>query len=958
MTLWKTNAIKDRQIKLNDSVSYDPTQGFHFKTLVWDAESLSLTCLAELEGKNQSLPININWIPDTYDLNPIITSRNADYVVVNQTFTLNCTVDLDLSALAQVSWNYPAPIDSSRIVEGDPRNHKYNHYKAVSRNLTVHNAQPEDAGNYTCSVADASEKVYTASIMIKIYDKPVRSSVNLSTPLDLRHFNLYIGQTLVLVVNVRAIPDLDSVYLMWMKDGQKIGNARGKKNDEDFIINPSHRSVQLYKMKMLNHQAILNVTNVTMMDSGIFSLVGNTTDMSTSINLFVKVIGPPHIELSLPEKLYFTENVEYNINCSVFASPKPEILWQFYPCAPQSCKQIAASDDLEWKVPFEYSPNSEKLIVNQVGVDGYEKNSTNATPIYNLISWRISETLNVKANQSGLYRCVAANTNGTRIKDMMFIVTNAGSNGFSLNVNSSEIVEQEDIELICHASLYNYTELVWYFRPENGSHDEIQPVISEHNSSESSSTMIINYNQNLSHTLTSTIVLKSIEVNSSGLYICNATVRSGSKEKEVHEIRSIDLHVEKIQAPVILETNMLVNDELLEMHPDKSLEFKCYFTGKPRPRIEWLKNGHPINMTGLFGMYLMDNDQKLVINRLVANDRGKYECRIHNTGGHQERFTSLKVIGSTDDGMSLANIMAIVTFLIVALVLVFVAFAVGRKVREDRKQQIEFFTKNLFNNAQMDLINPERPLDEQVDFLPYDPRWEFPSNRLKLIRTLGEGAFGIVILAEAIGLSDEGESELVAVKMLKSHSDYTQKKALIAELKILIHLGRHLNIVNCLGAVTKNLERGKLMVIVEYCRYGSLQTFLQNNRGAYVNQLDPETGEISQKHAKGSDDELDKEKDQNEPTLSLVSNPFYAENNVNLQVKGSNQQLNSSNSRISPISFLSKAMSKSDFREDKSDIEVNTRTLIAYSFQVARGMEYLEQKRVSDCELKIMKISS
>lgn len=34
-------------------------------------------------------------------------------------------------------------------------------------------------------------------------------------------------------------------------------------------------------------------------------------------------------------------------------------------------------------------------------------------------------------------------------------------------------------------------------------------------------------------------------------------------------------------------------------------------------------------------------------------------------------------------------------------------------------------------------------------------------------------------------------------------------RALVMELKIMIHLGRHENVVNLLGAVTKNIEKRK-----------------------------------------------------------------------------------------------------------------------------------------------------
>ena len=58
----------------------------------------------------------------------------------------------------------------------------------------------------------------------------------------------------------------------------------------------------------------------------------------------------------------------------------------------------------------------------------------------------------------------------------------------------------------------------------------------------------------------------------------------------------------------------------------------------------------------------------------------------------------------------------------------------------------------------------------------------------------------------------------VAVKMVKPQADISYIKALMAELKIMMHLGRHLNIVNLLGACTVGLARRELLVIVEYCR--------------------------------------------------------------------------------------------------------------------------------------------
>lgn len=73
---------------------------------------------------------------------------------------------------------------------------------------------------------------------------------------------------------------------------------------------------------------------------------------------------------------------------------------------------------------------------------------------------------------------------------------------------------------------------------------------------------------------------------------------------------------------------------------------------------------------------------------------------------------------------------------------------------------------------------------------------------------MGVGAFGRVLLAEVKGL--EGKpSTSVAVKMCKDGGDKEHFRAFILELKIMIHLGKHLNIVNLIGAYTSNMVKGK-----------------------------------------------------------------------------------------------------------------------------------------------------
>lgn len=142
-----------------------------------------------------------------------------------------------------------------------------------------------------------------------------------------------------------------------------------------------------------------------------------------------------------------------------------------------------------------------------------------------------------------------------------------------------------------------------------------------------------------------------------------------------------------------------------------------------------------------------------------------------------------------------------------------------------------------FEDGNLESIDPDVNLDEQADLLPYNKDVEFPRDKLKLGKQLGAGAFGVVVKAIAQGIVPHEEESTVAVKMVKKQTDNDVMKALVSELKIMIHLGQHLNVVNLLGAVTKNIAKRELMVIVEYCQFGNLQSFLVKHRPYFVDQI-------------------------------------------------------------------------------------------------------------------------
>lgn len=157
---------------------------------------------------------------------------------------------------------------------------------------------------------------------------------------------------------------------------------------------------------------------------------------------------------------------------------------------------------------------------------------------------------------------------------------------------------------------------------------------------------------------------------------------------------------------------------------------------------------------------------------------------------------------------------SVIAFLILSVIIscTLVAF----KVRKERKLQRELQIAGLanFEEGAIRNLNLDLGIDDQAELLPYDKKWEFPIDKLKLGKQLGSGAFGVVMKGVARGLIDGEDSTTVAVKMVKKNAGYTYIKALASELKIMVHLGKHLNVVNLLGACTKNVAKSKLLSYV------------------------------------------------------------------------------------------------------------------------------------------------
>ncbi|XP_051951302.1 platelet-derived growth factor receptor alpha [Xyrauchen texanus] len=231
--------------------------------------------------------------------------------------------------------------------------------------------------------------------------------------------------------------------------------------------------------------------------------------------------------------------------------------------------------------------------------------------------------------------------------------------------------------------------------------------------------------------------------------------------------------------------------------------------------------------------------------------------------------------------------------------------------------------------------------------LPYDSRWEFPRDGLVLGRVLGSGAFGKVVEGTAYGLSRSQPVKKVAVKMLKPTARSSEKQALMSELKIMTHLGPHLNIVNLLGACTKS---GPIYIITEYCFYGDLVNYLHKNRDGF----------LSRYTEKGKKDlDIFGINPADESSRSYVILSFEGKGEYMDMKQADTMQyvpmleMNEA-SKYSPIQRSDYDHPPSHRQFNESEVEsllsddtnegLTTMDLLSFTYQVARGMEFLASK--------------
>uniref|UniRef100_A0A671S6F2 Vascular endothelial growth factor receptor 3 n=1 Tax=Sinocyclocheilus anshuiensis TaxID=1608454 RepID=A0A671S6F2_9TELE len=688
-----------------------------------------------------------------------------------------------------------------------------------------------------------------------------------------------------LELNCTALVEFNTgVEFHWDYPGQKVITRPHCKLLQYYVVNYLYvcrynngklitRRPEFSRFRVKQHA--LEIRDVCKQDAGEYTLILKNTRaaLEKRLNFTLIVNVPPQIhekEAAAPTNPY-RRSSRQTLTCTATGSPPATITWQWRPWSPcglNSTRRTLGRRGQRDKIPIcqnwigldpEHAVNPiESIETLTEMVDGKEKT--------------VSRLVIQSANVSAMYKCSAENKVGRDERLIYFYVTTIPE-GFGIEMEPSEDpLEQDLVRLKCNADNNTYENLRWYRLDPQAVPPELD-CKSLHQYTESLGGKLSF--QTTSNNWVLELTITNIQLQDEGNYVCEVQNRR-SGEKHCHRKY---IPVKALEAPRYRNnpTNQTVN-------VSESLQMECDVEGTPSPQLSWFKDNQPLHQ--ISGIFLQDSNRTLSIQRVREEDAGLYTCTACNQRGCVKSSATLSVIGS-DDKTNVEIVILIGTGVIAIFfwVLLLVIFC-------------NVNPADIKTGYLSIIMDPgEVPLEEQCEYLLYDSsQWEISRDRLLLGKVLGHGAFGKVIEASVFGHDKKACSNTVAVKMLKEGATASEHKALMSELKILIHIGNHLNVVNLLGACTK--PNGPLMVIVEYCKYGNLSNFLRAKREFFLPYRDRSPKTQSQ--------------------VRRMIEPFL----------------------IFSFVFLSPAAV-----DDLWKTPLTIEDLICYSFQVARGMEFLASRK-------------
>jgi len=131
-----------------------------------------------------------------------------------------------------------------------------------------------------------------------------------------------------------------------------------------------------------------------------------------------------------------------------------------------------------------------------------------------------------------------------------------------------------------------------------------------------------------------TLHIKSIQAHHDGSYNCLAVNKYGRAEAETY--------VKVVEPPSILQRGA---DEEKQVVEGGGLELECFVRGSPTPKVEWRKNGEPIEANHPGRQFSSGQSHYIRWMKINIDDAGKYTCVAINQAGEARRNIQVVVLG-------------------------------------------------------------------------------------------------------------------------------------------------------------------------------------------------------------------------------------------------------------------------------------------------------------------------